>query len=368
MSERLNTSRTELGKSTTMTGRTELINLRKEYGETIAVNDVNLKIESGELLVLLGPSGCGKTTTLRMIGGLETPTDGTILIDGKDETRTLPKNRGLSMVFQSYALYPHKTVRGNLMFPLQKMDLSDSERTRRVEEAADILEISNLLDKQPGQLSGGQRQRVAVGRTIVREPRIFLMDEPLSNLDAKLRIQTRSEIRDLQQQLGTTTVYVTHDQEEAMSIADRIAVMRNGTIEQVGTPQEIYTEPLNEFIADFVGDPSMNFIDIREDFASLSLSGYPSGASRAGIRPEHIRLAAETESSDMIRFSGSIEIVEPLGHSYEVKINTNIATLTALIETLPSDIISSRSVLFEFDSQEIHWFDSEGCAIESGGV
>jgi multiple sugar transport system ATP-binding protein len=340
-------------------GRTELIGLRKEYGDAVAVEKVNLEIEPGELLVLLGPSGCGKTTTLRMIAGLETPTAGTVLIDGEDETRTLPKNRDLSMVFQSYALYPHKTVRENLAFPLAKMDIDDRTVEQRIDETAALLEIEELLDKQPGQLSGGQRQRVAVGRTIVREPRLFLMDEPLSNLDAKLRVQTRSEIRDLQQRLGTTTVYVTHDQEEAMSIADRIAIMRDGHIEQVGPPREVYEQPVNEFIARFVGDPGINFLDCARRPAPLADVSIPQDAATAGLRPEDLT-TVDAATDDRVVFDGRIEIVEPVGHGYEVTVDTGKRTVTALLDRFFDGGTTDETVRFAFDPTDLYWFDADG--------
>lgn len=353
-----------LDTSDTPTGRTELNDVTKVYGDTVAVDGVSLEIEPGELLVLLGPSGCGKTTTLRMIAGLETPTDGTIRIDGEDETRTLPKNRDLSMVFQSYALYPHKTVRENLAFPLAKMDLSATKRDEQIQEVAELLEIESLLDKQPGQLSGGQRQRVAVGRTIVREPRLFLMDEPLSNLDAKLRVQTRSEIRDLQQRLGTTTVYVTHDQEEAMSIGDRLAIMREGQIEQIGTPREVYHDPVNEFIAGFIGDPQINFVDRGGDHALFESVDPPHAAVRAGIRPEAVSIAPDADR--FVSFEAAITLVEPVGHSYELTIDAGGVTLTALIERLPVEIGAGDTVEFGFDPDDVYWFDDHGAAITPG--
>lgn len=361
MSENPISQQGELGTEHNAAGRTELIDVKKIYGDTVAVDGVSLEIEPGEFLVLLGPSGCGKTTTLRMIAGLETPTDGTIRIDGKDETRTLPKNRNLSMVFQSYALYPHKTVKENIAFPLAKMDLSETERQERIGEAASLLEIGELLDKQPGQLSGGQRQRVAVGRTIVREPRIFLMDEPLSNLDAKLRVQTRSEIRDLQQRLGTTTIYVTHDQEEAMSIADRLAIMREGEIEQVGTPRDLYHEPANEFIAGFIGDPQINFLDLNAELSLFDPADYPQGAVRAGIRPEDIEIVAERDG--LVTFEAEITLVEPVGHSYELIVEADSITMTVLVERLPAEVGEGELVTLGFDIEDVYWFDGQGKAV-----
>ncbi|WP_227375934.1 ABC transporter ATP-binding protein [Haladaptatus halobius] len=345
--------------------------LRKEYDGVVAVDDLSLEVESGEFLVLLGPSGCGKSTTLRMIAGLETPTDGTIDIGGTDVTRTLPQKRELSMVFQSYALYPHKTVRENLAFPLGKMDLSKDDKKRKIEETAELLEIGDLLDKKPGQLSGGQRQRVAVGRTIIREPKAFLLDEPLSNLDAKLRVQTRFEIRELQQRLGTTTVYVTHDQEEAMSVADRIAVMNDGELQQVGTPEEIYKRPVNEFVAGFIGNPPMNFFDVdggREvrffpDGEPVSLgTSLPADADTVGIRPENVHLtngggrpSSNAEYGDT--FECDVAVVEPLGNAYELALVRDGSRFTARLRDLPAGLSEGDRVDVAFDVDELHAFD-----------
>ncbi|WP_227354880.1 ABC transporter ATP-binding protein [Haladaptatus salinisoli] len=344
--------------------------LRKEYGGIVAVDDLSLEVESGEFLVLLGPSGCGKSTTLRMIAGLETPTAGTIDIGGADVTRTLPQKRELSMVFQSYALYPHKTVRENLAFPLGKMDLSKDEKERKIEETAELLEIGDLLDKKPGQLSGGQRQRVAVGRTIIREPKAFLLDEPLSNLDAKLRVQTRFEIRELQQRLGTTTVYVTHDQEEAMSVADRIAVMNDGELQQVGTPEEIYKRPTNEFVAGFIGNPPMNFFDVdggrdarlfpHGEPVSLGTS-LPAGADTVGIRPENVHLTDGGRTGSNAAYGESFEcevaVVEPLGNAYELALVRGGSRFTARLRDLPPGLSEGDRVDVAFDIDELHAFD-----------
>ena len=236
-------------------------NVTKIFKGSSAVKDVNLDIGDGEFLVLLGPSGCGKTTTLRMVAGLEKPASGDIYIGDKLMNDVAPKDRDVAMVFQSYALYPHMTVHDNLAFPLKMRGYSKDEIEKMVNKAAEILEISAFLDRKPKELSGGQRQRVALGRAIVRNPKVFLMDEPLSNLDAKLRVQTRIELKNLQKRIGTTTIYVTHDQAEAMTLADRVAIMKQGMIQQVAPPTDVYAHPANKFVAGFVGSPTMNFID-----------------------------------------------------------------------------------------------------------
>src|SRR5215218_2471219 len=236
-------------------------NLTKVYGQAYAVRELNLEIADGEFVVLVGPSGCGKTTTLRMIAGLERVTSGEIYLNDKLINQVPPRQRDIAVVFQSYALYPHKTVAGNLSYALKLRKTPKQEIDTRVRRTADILGIEHLLDRMPNQLSGGQRQRVALGRAIVREPKLFLMDEPLSNLDAKLRLQTRGEIVRLQRRLGVTTVYVTHDQVEAMTMGDRIVVMHDGLVQQMGTPAQLYNHPANLFVAGFLGSPSMNFFD-----------------------------------------------------------------------------------------------------------
>jgi multiple sugar transport system ATP-binding protein len=360
-----------------------LSDIEKSYGDVLAVEGLSLDIEPGEFLVLLGPSGCGKSTTLRMIAGLETPTGGRIDIGDEEVTRMLPQERGLSMVFQSYALYPHKTVRGNLEFPLGKMDVTDEERDLKVEHTAELLEIEDLLEKKPGQLSGGQRQRVAVGRTIIREPKAFLMDEPLSNLDAQLRVRTRFEIRELQQELGTTTVYVTHDQEEAMSVADRIAVMDDGELQQVGTPEEIYKTPTNEFVAGFIGNPPMNFFDVFvDDDVTLLPNGdavaldaaLPADTETLGVRPEDVHLR-ETLAEDVANVSRpdsgdltnavpcSVQVIEPLGNAYELELARGDDTFIARVRALPAGVSPGANVEVAFDRTELHAFDATGEAI-----
>src|SRR2546427_8356903 len=287
--------------------------LTKAYADgTVAVNDLDLLIKDGEFLVLVGPSGCGKTTALRCLAGLEEITAGQIKIDARVVNRVPPKDRNIAMVFQSYALYPHMTVFDNLAFGLKLMKTPKDEIKRRVEEAAKILDLEKLLDRKPRALSGGQRQRVALGRAIVREPAAFLMDEPLSNLDAKLRVQTRAEILRLQRRLETTTVYVTHDQVEAMTMGDRIAVMNLGVLQQIGTPPELYDNPVNVFVAAFIGSPAMNFATAKAEGDALKLGGTileltgraAKGAAQKhgrglpiGFRPEELQLAGYTGSN-----------------------------------------------------------------------
>jgi multiple sugar transport system ATP-binding protein len=361
--------------------RIRLRSVTKNYGDLVAVENVSLEVEPGELLVLLGPSGCGKTTTLRMIAGLETVTDGTVTIGEQDVTEVLPQNRDVSMVFQSYALYPHKNVRENLRFPLGKMDLSADEKKRKVREVARMLEITDLLEKEPDQLSGGQRQRVAVGRTIIREPRAFLMDEPLSNLDAELRVQTRAELQTLQRQLGTTTVYVTHDQEEALSIADRVVIMNDGEIEQVGTPEEVYTDPKNEFVASFLGDPSINFLEVAYDGTqSPRLLGngndgddvsegvpldelgvdVPAQTSRLGVRPEDafVGQSRSTEGSLTEPIEFTVDVVEPLGHTYEAALKRGENRF--LVQADELEATAGDSLYVQFDTDGLLAFDGEG--------
>src|ERR671934_1715881 len=238
-----------------------------------AVDHLTLDVADGELLVLLGPSGCGKTTALRMLAGLEYPDSGDIRIDGKSVVRLEPKDRDVALVFQSYALYPHMSARDNIRYPLRVRRMSEAERERRVAQVAEMLSLGGLLDRRPARLSGGEQQRVALARAIVRQPRVFLMDEPLSNLDAKLRTHTRTELKALQRQLGTTTVFVTHDQAEAMTMADRIAVMNQGTLQQVGTPDDVYDRPANLFVAQFMGSPPMNTLPVTRDDGRLVADG-----------------------------------------------------------------------------------------------
>lgn len=289
--------------------------------ETPSVDRLNLRIEDGELVVLVGPSGCGKSTTLRMLAGLEGVDDGAIRIGGKNVTEMRPKDRDIAMVFQDYALYPHMTVEQNIGFHLKIQKVPKAEISRRVAEAARMLDLTPYLDRRPGKLSGGQRQRVAMGRAIVREPQVFLMDEPLSNLDAKLRVQTRTEIASLQRRLGVTTVYVTHDQVEAMTLGDRVAVLKGGVLQQFDRPRAIFDRPVNTFVAGFIGSPPMNLLDARLEGEEVQLAGLSLGVTRAqrdaltstavtvGIRTDSLVPIADGDEG----IPAVIELVEDLG-------------------------------------------------------
>jgi sn-glycerol 3-phosphate transport system ATP-binding protein len=292
----------------------DLVDLKKVYpGGVTAVEGIDLAIGDGELLVLVGPSGCGKSTLLRMIAGLESITDGTISIAGRVVNKEEPAERDIAMVFQNYALYPHMSVRGNLEYGLKNRRTPRAEIDERVAEAARILEIAPFLDRKPRQLSGGQRQRVAMGRAIVRKPKAFLFDEPLSNLDAKLRGQMRVEIRRLQRTLKTTSVYVTHDQLEAMTLADRLVVMNKGRIEQVGKPTELYEQPASLFVAGFIGSPPMNFfeMDFLREKAGDALPQLGNGVDVVGVRPDSILLQAPAEPA--VSLAAVLELTEPVG-------------------------------------------------------
>ena len=290
-----------------------------------AVKGIDLDVEDGEFMILVGPSGCGKSTALRMIAGLEDITDGELTIGDEVVNDRAPKDRDISMVFQNYALYPHMSVRDNMAFPLKLRKMDKDEIDKRVTEAAKVLDLEPHLDRKPSQLSGGQRQRVAMGRAIVREPAAYLMDEPLSNLDAKLRVQMRTEVSRIQQRMGTTTVYVTHDQTEAMTLGDRVAVMRAGEIQQVDTPMELYNNPKSLFVAGFIGSPAMNFMPATVEGGKLKLPmaevDLPEGAEAkgeviAGIRPEHFEDAAQVDESVRGRgatFKAKIDVLESMG-------------------------------------------------------
>ncbi|WP_227378796.1 ABC transporter ATP-binding protein [Haladaptatus halobius] len=308
--------------------RVDYDSIVKQYGDTIAVEDVDITVEDGEFAVLLGPSGCGKTTTLRCLAGLTEPTSGTITLDDYDVTDVHPKNRNIAMVFQQFALYPHMNVRENIGYPLKVAGEDKQTRHERVEETAKMLEIEELLDREIGHLSGGQRQRVALGRAIIRRPAVFLMDEPLASLDAKLKISMRSRIKVLQKDLGITTLYVTHDQEEAMTLGDKLIVMNNANVQQVGSPDEVYHEPANRFVAGFIGSPSMNFVTatidddgrIREASSiegfNVKLTDHVAQRYRGhdrfelGVRPSYfVAHTSRTENA----IEGTVQVTEPLG-------------------------------------------------------
>src|SRR3954466_9781034 len=323
------------------------VNLRKlvkHYDETPAVRGIDLDIADKEFVVLVGPSGCGKTTTLRMIAGLEDITDGDILIGGDVVNDVPPKDRDIAMVFQNYALYPHMTVHENMSFGLRLKKVPKDEISRRVQAVAAILDIGELLQRKPKQLSGGQRQRVAMGRAIVRDPKVFLFDEPLSNLDAKLRVQMRTEIKKVVQKVRTTTVYVTHDQVEAMTLADRVVVMNAGRIEQVGTPNHLYHAPATRFVAGFIGSPAMNFLPCTLDAAAGGLQArvsadiaFPIPAERVeryrsqqgksslvfGLRPEHITEPRSSAEPNLHAFDVTLEVTEPMGMETLVHFRVN---------------------------------------------
>jgi len=365
-------------------GRLDITKLTKTFddGENVivAVDELDITVENGDFLVLVGPSGCGKSTTLRCIAGLERVTSGQIRLDGRDITDAKPKNRDMAMVFQNYALYPHMTVRENIGYGLKiTTDLDKSEIHSRVEDTAELLEIPDLLDKKPKELSGGQQQRVALGRAIIREPEVFLMDEPLSNLDAKLRTTMRTEIQQLQQDMGVTTIYVTHDQTEAMTMGDKIAVLDGGELQQLGTPLECYHEPANQFVAGFIGSPSMNFIDVRRSGDVLEADAFSyrispetrdavdtaSNRLTMGIRPEHIELGTGEERNAV---PTEIEVVEPMGEMTYAYFSVGGKTHTASIDG-ERRIAAGERVDVVFPEDKIHLFDqADGAAIKNTSV
>lgn len=330
--------------------RITLRKVAKSFGSVNVLHAIDLDINDGELIVFVGPSGCGKSTLLRLIAGLDRPTGGTIEIDGRDVTRVAAADRGLAMVFQSYALYPHMSVRQNLAFGLENARMAKDEIETRIREAARMLEIGDYLERRPGQLSGGQRQRVAIGRAIVRNPTAFLLDEPLSNLDAELRISTRAELAALHQRLGTTMVYVTHDQTEAMTLADRIVVLRAGRIEQVGAPLDLYNRPANRFVAGFIGAPSMNF---------LPASMFPGiKAHEVGLRPQHMRRAAEGEPS----IKAAVTLIEALGSETVVHAQTDGHKVLAVLPGQQA-MTAGETIALAYDAEDLHPFDKDGLRV-----
>ncbi|MDB0032562.1 sn-glycerol-3-phosphate ABC transporter ATP-binding protein UgpC [Alphaproteobacteria bacterium] len=325
------------------------------------MHGVDLSVKSGEFIVFVGPSGCGKSTLLRMIAGLEEISSGIIEIDDQIVNDIVPAERGVAMVFQSYALYPHMTVYENMSFGLKMAKVPKNKIKERVQEAADILQINSYLDRLPKQLSGGQRQRVAIGRAIVRDPKVFLFDEPLSNLDASLRVQTRIEIAKLHKQLSATMIYVTHDQIEAMTLADKIVVLNNGIIEQVGSPIELYNSPKNKFVAEFIGSPKMNIIELEgNDKVSINNLQIPTHTSKIGVRPEHISLA--DNSSSML--SGTIRHIENLGEHLLCYINTvSTQEITAKID-VKSKVDLNQEVYLKWNPEISHYFNSADQSIK----
>ncbi len=351
-----------------------LVDLTKRFGKVVAVDHVNLTIHDGEFLVLLGPSGCGKTTTLRCIAGLEIPEEGKVFFGDEDVTHLSPRERNVSMVFQSYAVWPHMSVYDNIAFPLKIKNYPEDEVKKRVEWAAKLLRISELLDRYPHQLSGGQKQRVAVARAIVVEPRVLLMDEPLSNLDALLRVLMRSELKKLQRRIKVTTIYVTHDQVEAMTMADRIAVMNEGRIMQVGSPEEIYSKPANLFVAGFIGSPRMNFFDASFTGKELDagefsvellpeylemLDGYEGKTVTVGIRPEHIYVPERAPRDVPLHgLEGVVDFYEPLGSDtiIHVKVGEKLI-LVKVPGSIKVGLGSKIKVLL--DLSQLHVFEKE---------
>jgi multiple sugar transport system ATP-binding protein len=333
-------------------GQITLENVQKSFGPVHIIQGADLDIADRSFVVFVGPSGCGKTTLLRLIAGLEDVTGGKILIDGKNVVDVPPAKRGLSMVFQSYALYPHMSVRGNIAFGLKMAGLAKGDISKKVEAAAATLNLTPYLDRKPRELSGGQRQRVAIGRAIVREPKAFLFDEPLSNLDAALRVQMRLEVTRLQKQLGTTAIYVTHDQVEAMTMADKIVVLNAGKIEQYGSPLELYEKPANLFVAGFIGSPKMNFMS--GEVAARH------GAATIGVRPEHLRIARDGEG-----WPGTIMVAEHLGSDTFLYVDAGpIGTLTArYVGEL--NLSSGDRVMLLAEPARVHRFDQSGKALRA---
>jgi multiple sugar transport system ATP-binding protein len=334
-------------------GRITLDKVSKSFGDVEVIPPLDLTIEDGEFTVFVGPSGCGKSTLLRLIAGLEDITSGQIRIDGADATNVPPAKRGLAMVFQSYALYPHMTVRKNIAFPMKMAGIDQAEQDRRIDAAAKALNLTDYLDRRPGQLSGGQRQRVAIGRAIVREPAAFLFDEPLSNLDAALRVGMRLEISELHERLKTTMIYVTHDQVEAMTMADKIVVLQAGMIEQVGSPLDLYERPCNKFVAGFIGSPKMNFIE-GEEAAEL-------GATTIGIRPEHISIST-TEG----QWKGTVGVAEHLGSDTFLYIHSDVSPSETMTVRVDGEFSARHgdTVYLTPRAERIHKFGADGLRIE----
>jgi multiple sugar transport system ATP-binding protein len=344
-------------------GQVSLRGIRKSYGAVDVIKGIDLDVRDGEFLVFVGPSGCGKSTTLRMIAGLEDITAGDLLIDGTRANQMRPADRGAAMVFQSYALYPHMTVAENMGFALKMAGVPKAQRDEQVQRAAETLRITELLQRLPKDLSGGQRQRVAIGRAIVRKPKVFLFDEPLSNLDAALRVNMRIELGRLHKELGTTMIYVTHDQVEAMTMGDRIAVFNKGQVEQLGTPMALYNQPANEFVATFLGAPRINLVDLPGDGAAAAHRALwdalapPRGAARAGLRPEHLRVVPPDQG-----IAAHVELAEHLGDSsiLHLRVDGVAELLTAKVGADHARIDAGHSVGLTADRSWVLGFDSHG--------
>ena len=330
----------------------QLKNVSKKFDDLEIIPPLNLEIKDGEFVVFVGPSGCGKSTLLRLIAVLEDVSSGQIFINGEDATEVSPAKRKLAMVFQSYALYPHMTVRKNISFPLRMAGVSNAEQVKKVDDAAKVLNLSEYLDRKPGQLSGGQRQRVAIGRAIVREPQAFLFDEPLSNLDAALRVGMRVEISELHKRLATTMIYVTHDQVEAMTMADKIVVLQNGKIEQVGSPLDLYRSPINTFVASFIGSPKMNIIK------GVQASKHRSES--IGIRPEHISIS-DTNGT----WEGTIGVSEQLGSDTFFHVKCQFQDQSITVRAVGGlELAYGQTVFLTPDQKNLHRFDKDGLRIK----
>ncbi|PZO78741.1 MAG: sugar ABC transporter ATP-binding protein [Mesorhizobium amorphae] len=332
-------------------GNITLRNVSKSFGATTIIPNIDLEIADGEFVVFVGPSGCGKSTLLRLIAGLEDVSGGTISIDGRDVTQEAPARRGLAMVFQSYALYPHMTVRNNIAFPLKMAGEDKAVIDKKVNDAARVLNLSNYLDRRPGQLSGGQRQRVAIGRAIVRQPSAFLFDEPLSNLDAALRGTMRLEISELHHQLETTMIYVTHDQVEAMTMADKIVVLNAGNIEQVGSPLDLYRSPKNLFVAGFIGSPRMNMITGQH-------AARMGGAETIGVRPEHIQISRESGE-----WKGTVGVAEHLGSDTFLHVHTDEGNTLTVRADGEVGLDHGETVFLSPIPSKVHRFGGDGLAL-----
>ena len=374
-------------------GRVQLEDVTKRYDEVVAVDGMRLDIKDGEFVTLVGPSGCGKSTTMEMIAGLTRPTAGTIRIGDREVTDLPPKDRGIAMVFQNIALFPHMSVRENISFGLRLRKMDGAEIDRRVAEAAAVVELEGMLDRMPDELSGGQRQRVAIGRAIVRDPDVFLMDEPLANLDAKLRVHMRTQLQRLHRELDTTIIYVTHNQAEAMTMSDRVAVIDGGVLQQIAPPLECYDQPANEFVATFIGSPAMNILEgrgtpegVEATHADIAVPlddavrGVDPGVPiRLGIRPEDVHLVdGETDAAMTAAMAATVDVIEPMGNEMFVYLLTDASELEGGMqaEADPGELLMSgdpdaavsegQSVEVALDRSKLHLFDAEGDAIVHG--